>query len=197
MHEGLWEKLVELDPKTVAHNAQCAHCDKSGCFAISLLNRRYEVCPEERTIFPENMPTCKQAGFIEQLCILAYLINIKDFPLCPEVVSPEKLEGGQFFFRGPHELPTKKLEDVFGRTPERLFEASSSLETEQCDYGDASIQISVLPKFPVVIVIWAEDEEFPARASFLFNRSISGQIPLDAVWATVNLTADTIMQAVS
>lgn len=196
MHEGLWKKLGKLDPGTVAENAKCDYFENSGIFTITLLNRMYEVSPKKRIIQRDD-PSAEQPGFMEQLCILAYLINVKDTPVDGKLVAAEKLQGGQFFFRGPHELPTRKLQEVFGLTPERLFEASQQLNARQCEYGDASIEVFVLPKLPLVFVIWAGDDEFDARASILFDKSATDQIPLDAVLAAVTLTADTIIKAAS
>lgn len=196
MHEGLWETLVKLDPGIVAQNANCDYFENSGVFTITLLNRMYEVSPKKRIIQRDD-PSAKQPDFMEQLCILAYLINVKDTPVDGKLVAAEKLQGGQFFFRGPHELPTTKLQEVFGLTPERLFEASQQLNARQCEYGDASIEVFVLPKLPLVFVIWAGDDEFDARASILFDKSATDQIPLDAVLAAVTLTADTIIKAAS
>ena len=71
------------------------------------------------------------AGFVEQLCILTYLISVKDLPLTNKLVKAERLPGGEFFFRGPHGLGTEKLAKAFGERPELLYEASEGLGGER------------------------------------------------------------------
>jgi hypothetical protein len=137
-------------------------------------------------MFRRNDPQ-KQAAFLEQLCILAYLINAADLHVTGRLVGADKLDSGQFFFRGPHELPTAKLEAAFGDEPGLLYDAVDRLAAERCEYGDASISLRVLPRLPIVFVIWARDEEFEARASILFDETADKQLPLDALGAAVQL----------
>ena len=179
-HEGLWEQLVELDEHETARRAKCQYIANPQRYVITLLNKDYVVSLSDRQVFsvqPESGAT--SAEFLEQLCILAYLINAKDVPLAGKLVRAETLRGGQFFFRGLHSLPTEKLKEVFGQCPEKLF-------------GDASIQLCILPRIPLAMVIWQGDEEFAARASVLFDRSAADQLPLDALLAAVNLAADAL-----
>jgi hypothetical protein len=135
------------------------------------------------------------AEFLEQLCILAYLINAQDLPLADKLVGAETLPGGQFFFRGLHSLPTKKLEQAFGNRPEVLHRISSLFDAERCEFGDASIRLYVLPRLPLTIVIWRRCEEFDARASILFDQTAASQLPLDALLAAVNLTVGALVKA--
>ena len=195
-HEGLWRQLVELDPGETAERADCQYLSDSGRYVLTMLNSEYEVYPGNGGIFVvgEGSPP-KVAGFIEQLCILAYLIGAKDIPAANKLVKAESLPGGQFFFRGPHLLPTEKLKNAFGDDPEGLIRASERFGGEKCEFGDASIKLNALPRIPLTFVIWRGDDEFDARASVLFDKTAADHIPLDALWATVNLTVKTLLQA--
>jgi hypothetical protein len=135
------------------------------------------------------------AEFLEQLCILAYLINAQDLPLADKLVGAETLPGGQFFFRGLHSLPTDKLKTAFGNRPEVLHRISARFDAERCEFGDASIRLYVLPRLPLTIVIWRRCEEFDARASILFEKTAASQLPLDALLAAANLTVEALTKA--
>ena len=126
-------------------------------------------------------------GFLEKLCLLAYLINAKDLPPAGKLVNGLALPGGQFFFRGVHCLPTEKLEQVFGDRPETLLDAAKPLGAKPCEFGGASILLNLLPRLPVTMVLWGRCEEFEARASILFDKTAADQLPLDALLAAVNL----------
>ena len=116
------------------------------------------------------------------------MINACDIPITHKLVNPQGLQGGQFFFRGPHALPTQKLEKVFGPEPSLLYKAAENLNPKKCDYGDASVEIFTLPRVPLYFIIRAGDDEFPPKASILFDQTASEHLPLDALWAAVNLT---------
>ena len=195
-HEGLWEQLIRLDGQKTAQRAKCQYLTAPDRYLVTLLKRDYVVNLSDREIFsaePGSPPA--PAGFVQQLCILAYLINAQDVLLAGKLVGAESLPGGQFFFRGPHSLPTDKLEQVFGNHPERLYDAARQYDAQRYEFGDASVQLYVLPRIPLTIVIWRADEEFSARASILFDQTVSAQLPLDALQAAVNLVVDALAKA--
>lgn len=194
--EGLWEQLEKLDRIETAKRAKCRYLTSPERYVLALLNTEYIVHLSQRAICsaPPDSPQ-KQAGFLEQLCLLAYLINARDLPLADKLCTAETLPGGQFFFRGPHGLPVGKLQTTFGSRPDSLYAASQRLGAEQCEFGDASIRLLVLPRLPLTIVIWGRCEEFDARASILFDKSAGDQLPLDALLAAVNLTVRVLTEA--
>ena len=195
-HEGLWEQLDKLDGTKTAQRAKCQYQNEPERYIITLLNTEYVVNIADRNIFSIQQDSPQEpADFLEQLCILAYLINAQDLPLANKLVGAQALPGGQFFFRGPHSLPTEKLEKTFGDHPEVIHQVSVQLGAERCEFGDASIQLYVLPRIPLTIVMWGRCEEFDARASMLFDKSTAAQLPLDGLLAAVNLTVKTLVEA--
>jgi hypothetical protein len=195
-HEGLWGQLDKLDGTKTANRAKCQYLRSPERYIVTLLNTEYVVNLSDRNISsaPSGSPQ-EPAEFLEQLCILAYLINAQDLPLSDKLVGAETLPGGQFFFRGLHSLPTDKLEQTFGNRPEVLHHISAPFNAERCEFGDASIRLYVLPRVPLTIVIWRQCEEFDARASILFNQTAASQLPLDALLAAANLTVEALAKA--
>jgi len=194
MHEQLWDKFSVLDPVDMAVRTRCRI--ESDVFVVPFAGRDYTVGIRDRRIAPADASD-EPAGYLEQLCILAYLINARDIPLAQRLVSGEKLEAGQFFFRGHHALPTRTLEEAFGDEPARLLAAGDAIGAARSSYGDASISVRVLPNVPVVLVIWACDDEFEARASILFDETAARQLPLDALLAAVQFTVKRLVGAAS
>lgn len=189
MHELLWKKLEALECGRTAERAGCRYETEKGRFEITMLAVTYIVEPGKKNIFEKGSPP-RNANFLEQLCIISYLLNVGDKPLSGKLVRADSLPGGQFFFRGPHGMPTGKLIDAFGERPERLFSAAAGFGGEPRPYGDAAVEILVLPKLPLTLVVWAGDEEFPPRASILFDSTAADNLPLDAIFAAVNLAVD-------
>jgi hypothetical protein len=195
-NEGLWEQLQKLDCAETAQRAKCDYLSNKQHYIIKLLNNEYIVDLIDNKIYSNNEDSPPNpATFLEELCLLAYLINAKDLRLANNLIRPEALPGGQFFFRGIHKLPTEKLEKAFGTHPQALLDMSEQFNAQKCEFGDASISLYILPRLPLTIVIWRGDEEFEARASILFDQTAASQMPLDALMAAVNLAVDGLMKA--
>ena len=191
MHEQLWQKFELLDQHNTLQRAQCVRSESAEDCTITFLNTPYAIDLEERAIYSARKGVQpSQAGFLEQLCILAYLIHCKDILPTHRLVKAESLPGGAFFFRGHHRLPSDKLEVAFGHNPESLYPASRPLGARKCEFGDASVEVLLFPRVPVTFVIWGSDEDFDARASILFDSTVSDQLPLDALHAGVNLAVN-------
>jgi len=194
-HKGLWEQFIKLDGHETAHRAMCRFISDQNRYIINLLNTEFVVDLPNREIFSiQARSQQKPADFLQQLCLLTYLINAKDMPLANKLVRGEALPGGQFFFRGVHSVPTEKLEKAFGEHPEALHRIVKQFDAKPCEFGDASIQLFVLPRIPLTVVIWKGDEEFEPRASVLFDQTAAAQLPLDALLAAVSLTVDALVK---
>lgn len=194
LHEELWHKFESRDQLGALQRAKCTRLNNgTEHYVITVLNRPYTIDLEKREIFSSQTDSQRrQAGYLEQLFILAYIIHSKDLPLTNRLLKAESLPGGAFFFRGPHCLPTDKLEAVFGKNPENLYQASVPLGGKKCAFGDVSVELFVLPRVPLTFIIWAADAEFDSRASILFDSTASEQIPLDALHAAVHWAVNVI-----
>ena len=195
-HEGLWQQLDKLDRHQTAKRASCQYLTNPEHFVVRLLNTEYIVNLADRKISSVRSGSPPEpAAFLEQLCILAYLINARDLPLANKIVKAETLPGGQFFFRGIHSLPADKLQSTFGDNPKALHRIVEQFNAKICQFGDASIELYVLPRIPLTIVIWQRDEEFDSRASILFDQTAAAQLPLDALLTAANLTVQALVKA--
>jgi hypothetical protein len=64
-----------------------------------------------------------------------------------------------------------------------LSRAAGRLKGEPTGIGDAGFGFRVFPKVPVRVILYAGDEEFPAEANILFERSIERMLsPEDVAW---------------
>lgn len=194
MHEQYWDELDKRDRRETARRAKCEYTPESDSFTILLLNQQYEADLAHRTVrvLTEGIAG-SDAGFIEQLCILAYLVHAKDLPQAGNLVTANKLDPGGFFFRGSHRLPVEKLKETCGSDPQRLRRIGHRLAATAKAFGDASVEILVLPRIPLTLIIWGADEEFPARASILFDQSASIQLPLDVLYAAAKLAIHSVV----
>lgn len=186
----LWEKIAKADAGLICRNCEVAFDRKEGCYHIPVLDEVYAVFPQEKKIV--RLQAEKSAGGKYQielfLFLLHYLLGTKDVSLGGKRVSEKELMGGEMFFRGPHAFPTKGIINKFGNNPQGFIEAGLLLKGREIALGDAGIELRLAPKVPVTYVLWAEDEEFPASVSILFDPTIQEFLPLDIIYGVTIVT---------
>ena len=193
LHAELWQTLATLDRQNTSMRAKSQYRPESDSYAVTMLNHEYIVNLAERGICSLAPPTAPvPAGFLEQLCVVAYLIHAKNLPQSHKLVKAESFPGGVFFFRANHQLPTERIAELFGKNPGLLYEAARPLGGIKKDFGDAAVEVLLFPRVPVTFVVWAADEEFESRVSILFDQTAAEHLPLDALNAAVGLAVDTL-----
>ncbi len=181
----LWDRLAAAQPEEVVARALVSHDEASGAYHVPLCGQDHVVWLRERKVQSPDGP----AGYEATLVCVQYLLTARDEPRAGEVVNPRQLPYGEFFFRPPHELPTARLEAAFGERLDAFRRAGKQLRGRAVEMGDAAWEFRALPRVPVVVVMWAADDEFPARAQFLLDRRADRQLPLDALWLLMRLLA--------
>lgn len=195
-HEGLWQQLAPLDGAATARRAGCHYDAPTAAYIVPLLGTEYAVDPSRQRIEPLDAGgPGRSSAYLRDLCLLAYLIHAREVEAAHELVRPEDLPSGQFFFRGPHRVPTHKLEAAFGASPRRLAAAAPGLGARALDMGDGAIEITVLPRVPVTVIVWGGDEEFSPRASVLVDRTAGDHLPLDALHVALDLVVHAVLAA--
>jgi hypothetical protein len=182
-----WQELSALDPDDVCQRAIVSFQAGRG-FQILFLNQ-VVVCHPEATLIRRMDSPEKPLSFQEYLVLLVYLLKVQDKPLDEKKVSERELPGGELFFRGPHALLKQPLEKKFAQDPQGFLQSGLDLGGRETGHGDASFELRVLPRIPVEYILYVEDKEFPSQISINFDSSISQHLPLDVIWALINLTS--------
>ena len=179
--ERYWAELRAMDPQEVCQRAQIDH--QNGCYRVRFLNETGIIDPEAEKVFAEG-DSEKEADY--SLLALLYLLRVQDIPLEKKWISEKGLRGGVLFFQGPHALPTEGLADRFGGDALGFLKAAAKIGGRSVNFGDAAAEFTVLPRIPLVCVLWLQDDEFPAQINYLFDASTSDQLPLDVILDMVN-----------
>ena len=186
-----WERLAELHPTSVCNRSEAIYHPSREGFVLAVYNQRYLVLPRPRKILRmewNDQPSEEEIPFFVSLMILAYLLEVKDVKLSHTWVSEKDLKGGAMFFRGPHSLDMRALEERYGKDPEAFLQAGRELGGSEVLFGDKGFSIDVFPKVPVAYVLWKGDEEFHPRVNVLFDSTIEDHLPLDIIWCMVTET---------
>jgi hypothetical protein len=153
-----------------------------GALRIPFLNRRYRLsCPGLE--FTDASADDKEVPLQEQVLILHYLQA--DGPAGPpgEWVAYREIPGAAFYFGAFVKRAVDPLKKAFGQDIAGFGRAAVRLRGEPLEVGDAGHEFRVFPKIPVRLVLYAGDEEFPAEANILFDRSIGRMLsPEDVAW---------------
>jgi hypothetical protein len=182
-----WKDLLQLDPLEVCRRSLATYNHESRKYTLRVLTIEYDVMLGDRAVMPaaERDADIPDLGLEFRIMILDYLANCKEIPLSGRLVSGAQLKAGEFFFRGTHGLELDGLVNAFGKKPEQFKSTGISLGGKSLELGDASFQLLVLPRVPIVYVLWAADEEFPARLSVLFDSTADSMMHLDTLRTAV------------
>jgi hypothetical protein len=195
-----WEELIKLDPNDVCRRSLGSYDPEEEAYRIPMLHEGYRIHALGKRIARETDLSAGSHGhgnilFDEALVLILYLLRAKEIPLAGHQRTEKDLPGGETFFRGPHELSRRPIIKRFGRDPEAFHEAALCLGGQRLDMGDGAFRLQALPRVPLDYILWAEDEEFPARLTIVFDATVSEHLPLDVIWALVNLTTRRLVAA--
>jgi hypothetical protein len=109
-----------------------------------------------------------------------------DIPPSGRLLSPLDVKGGHRFSAGTHVLPLAAVAEKYAKDRDAFIQKGLRYGAEEVPgYGDAYLRIYPLPRVPVTLILWLEDEEFPAKADLFFDSTCECQLALsDIVWAT-------------
>ena len=116
----------------------------------------------------------------DKLLILHYINTARGTPPADAITFRDLPEGAVYFptFSRRTIIP---LVNHFGKSPELLLRAGTTLGGYQVDQGDVGIKIIAFPRVPVTVIIWKGDEELPATGNILFNANIVDYLPIEDI----------------
>ena len=184
----LWVQLESEMPEDICRRALVRYDQERG-FLLPFLNQIFQILPKKREIVALKSGIQQFKSFELDLIIITYLLKAETIGLEGEMVNEKQIPGGEAFFRGPHLLSTNPMEELFGQDRESFLRAGKRLNGEERELGDAAICLPVFPRVPVTLILWVKDDEFPARITVNFDRTISRHLPLDIIWTVVNVVS--------
>ena len=191
--EHYWEDLAQRDPGELIQNSQ-GRIHPSGELVLPFLGREILVDREERCLKGERGGQWEQIRYpLMELIFLVYLLKVGPEPLASEMIGVQELKE-RHFFQGPHELKTAPIVERYGRDPAALKKAAESLGGRKQDLADVAFTIYPFPKVPLHYLLWVGDDEFEARLSVLFDRSVERHLTADAIWGIVTLATDALLR---
>lgn len=168
-------EFQNLKPADMAWKAGASF--ENNKFHLVFLNDTIEVSyPEGVVIYQE---TGRETGLIERILILHYLVHATGNPLTQKKISFKELPGGSIYIEPFTNRCIRSLLFHFGKNLEEFSTVAVRCNATKQQLGDVSYCFNTLPRVPVTLVLWAEDEEFPANANILFDETASDYLPTE------------------
>ena len=186
-----WEILSTRKPDEVCRAAAVSYDAASESYRITSLGMTFMVSVRERSITglaEGSSVLLTRLGYFFRLSVLWYLAGAKDITCSGRPVKLQNIKGGDIFTKGSHVLPLEPLAKKYGRDKEGFLEKGRGLGADIEKLGDAALKLYPLPRVPVILSLWLEDEEFPARADLFFDSTCDMQLPTDIVWSVAMMS---------
>ncbi|NQT92290.1 MAG: DUF3786 domain-containing protein [Lentisphaerae bacterium] len=194
--EYAWERLKELAVESVCSRTGATFDPETNSYGLDLFEQRVDVSLDSCE-FAGHTPQAKhlltRLSYFSRLSVLTYLLHGKDIPPSRRLVKPEEMPGMTAMVGGSHTLPLDGLCAKYGENVEAFLERGREYGGVTQEYGDASLLLRPFRALPVMLVLWAGDEEFGARCSLLLDTTSQFQGPADFLWCVMMLTVLAMM----
>jgi len=170
------QRLKEMDVADICQRSKASYSQKEG-FLLPYLNYTLRIDPQNFAVFSTDPKKIIDPAL--EVLILHYLRDARTTGPTGKWVSYRELPSGGFYyavFRARTEIPLIKR---LGSRPELFEKAAGGLGGEPAQYGDLAFKIITLPRLPLVYILWTKDEEFPAKASVLFDSSAENHLHIE------------------
>lgn len=187
-HDIYWKRIGNTSPSETVKNTGVIFDPGKKIFKVRIIDEIYDVDPQNRIITCEKILPSK-INFEIMVIAVTYLSLGEDKLISGEWVSEKTLPGGAVFFEGVHSLPANEIINEFGNDTERISKRCEALGGMKIEgiKSDIDAEFQLLPKFPVRMMYWKEDEEFPARVCFYFDKYACRYLYLDGILALINI----------
>lgn len=179
--KGYFLELAEKDPKAVCQTALCEYDPVKKGYRLFVWGEEFGIYPHESKIIrlEEDKP---DISFLFGLVIIYYLLKSRDVAVSMEWISEKDIPGGPTFFRGPHKIPTHIIEERYENKIEEFKETCERLDGIPLEMADAAYAFKIAPRIPVAVQFWDGDDEFPAEAKILFDKTITEHLSPDIIF---------------
>ncbi len=189
-----WRELNAIGTRELQRRSG-AGLTADGWLQLEVFNRVVRINIEHKTVEWQKGPGpagWKPAPSLLAFVSVVYLKEVRPAPLTGHWVTEKDLSCSEFF-RGIHRLRVEPVLLRFGDAAKDFIRAGQALGGVQTgDSGDAAIRLWVFPAIPLKLILWCRDEELDAALTMMFDQSIDGLLPGDAIWALAQLVCEAL-----
>ncbi|WP_372677399.1 DUF3786 domain-containing protein [Desulfosarcina sp.] len=177
-----FEELSRRDPIDVCRRALCKYDDMNESYTLSAWGDDYRIFPNQLKISCMGNNSQRMHDYF-YLFMIHYLLQSRETEPFKEWISEKDIPGGPTFFRGPHEIPTRWISNRFNDNIDEFKARCEQLHGIRLNMADAAYRFRITPRIPAAVLYWLGDENFPAEAKILYDRTIADHLAADIVYA--------------
>ena len=177
-----FQELEGSDPENVCRRALCKYDNDRNSYMVSVWGEDYLVNPSSLIIKRLGLRSADIDDLLG-LFIIYYLLKCKNVEVENDWISEKDMPGGVTFFRGPHAIPTELISNKYSGMIDKFNQRCQLLDGQALDMADSACSFSITPRIPVAVLLWDGDDDFPAEAKILFDRTITEHLTLDIVYS--------------
>ena len=142
-------------------------------FLVKFLADEYSVDCKARKVISLSCNICAKDH--AAILVLHYLASkIKGLPApSKEWLSFKELAGGEQYYPAFRKRAIEPIIRKYGNNPAGIFSVEGRLPAKRAEGADAAVVLEVFEGVPVLVKLWAGDDEFGPEANMLFDKSIS------------------------
>lgn len=161
---------------------------EGGYAEVAFLGTPYRVHgPGGQVSYRED--TGKEPALWEKILVLHYFSTSDGTPLAHEHISFKEVREAMLYLPNFEKRAVAPLLGRFGKNPEELLDPARSIGGREDDLGDFSVTVPAFPRVPVTLVFWKGDEEFEARLTILFDRTVVRYLPTEDIVLSAQMMA--------
>ena len=171
----------ELRERNIGHVAAlCGGTPQEPGVLLAYWDREILIAwPELTAIYSESK---KASSTFDTAMLLYYLTCADGTPMADAWIGFRELPDGGFYHQAFQGYSGNKISDQFGEDPDRFAVASHALGGSALPaLAPYAFSFSPLPMIRLACALWPGDEDFPSKASILFDASASHYMPTDGL----------------
>jgi hypothetical protein len=135
--------------------------------------------PAQRASYPD---TGQPVPTFDLAMLLFYLSTADGVGFAGRWIGYRELPGGLFYHQAFQGYTGERLARAFGETPQAFERVALALGAEPLPgVGEWAFAVDPLPAIRLAAILWPGDDEFPARASILFDAAAPHFLPTDGL----------------
>lgn len=166
------EAFQKSDLDTMIEN--CGFIKTDDGFDVHFINRDIHVSYPEGTV--TDKADGKEIDVIGKILILHHAVYSKGGGLVENLISYKELPSGDIYNTPFTNRCIRALAGIFAPNLDALKKAVEATEYKPERHGDFSCTIQVLPRIPITLIVYEEDDEFPADGNILFNGNAANHL---------------------
>jgi hypothetical protein len=131
----------------------------------------------------------KEPDLWEKILVLHYFSTSDGSAMAGEHISFKEVWEAMLYLPNFEKRAVAPLLGRFGANPGQILESAQKLGGRKEEIGDFAVTIPAFPRVPITLVFWKQDEEFEARLSILFDRTVVRYLPTEDIVLSTQMMA--------